>query len=75
MSLEASEMIFHLCMYVAKRYISLPFRSVKNKLYSFFWQVVLGGVIEIVVQHFTDYSFGISVLRSLRLLRIFKFTR
>ena len=43
--------------------------------FSFFLQVVLGGIIEIVVQTFTGYSFGISVLRSLRLLRIFKFTR
>ena len=55
------------------------FRSYILILFFFFFffasQVVLGGVIEIVVQHYTDYSFGISVLRSVRLLRIFKFTR
>lgn len=53
-----------------------PLLSLINIFFSFFFlQVVLGGIIEIVVQTFTGYSFGISVLRSLRLLRIFKFTR
>lgn len=52
-----------------------PLLSLINIFFSFFLQVVLGGIIEIVVQTFTGYSFGISVLRSLRLLRIFKFTR
>lgn len=47
----------------------------RTYFFLFFLQVVLGGIIEIVVQTFTGYSFGISVLRSLRLLRIFKFTR
>ncbi|PFX33508.1 Voltage-dependent calcium channel type A subunit alpha-1 [Stylophora pistillata] len=48
------------------------FKSAFNR---FDCAVVLGGIVEIVVQNFTNYSFGISVLRSLRLLRIFKFTR
>lgn len=48
------------------------FKSAFNR---FDCAVVLGGILEIIVQSFTDYSFGISVLRSLRLLRIFKFTR
>lgn len=52
-----------------------PLLSLIIFFFFFFLQVVLGGIIEIVVQTFTGYSFGISVLRSLRLLRIFKFTR
>ncbi|XP_058941350.2 voltage-dependent calcium channel type A subunit alpha-1 isoform X1 [Pocillopora verrucosa] len=48
------------------------FKSAFNR---FDCAVVLGGIVEIVVQNITSYSFGISVLRSLRLLRIFKFTR
>jgi hypothetical protein len=38
-------------------------------------QVVLCGLVEMIIQEAQGISLGISVLRSLRLLRIFKVTR
>jgi len=75
---EISEYVF-LSIFIAEMLLKMyglgPKAYFKSAFNRFDCAVVLGGVIEIVVQHFTDYSFGISVLRSLRLLRIFKFTR
>ena len=40
------------------------------------FQVIVGSIFEVIWTHFNpDESFGVSVLRSLRLLRIFKVTR
>ena len=51
----------------------LYFRSSFNK---FDCIVIFGSTIEMIFTYFNpDQSFGISVLRSLRLLRIFKVTR
>lgn len=42
----------------------------------FVWQVIVGSIFEVVWGFFRPgMSFGISVLRALRLLRIFKITK
>ena len=48
-----------------------------NHLYYFcFVKVIFGSIFEVIWTHFNpEESFGVSVLRSLRLLRIFKVTR
>ena len=41
-----------------------------------FFKVIIGSIFEVIWTHFNpEESFGVSVLRSLRLLRIFKVTR
>lgn len=43
---------------------------------SIFFKVIVGSIFEVIWTYFNpDESFGVSVLRSLRLLRIFKVTR
>ncbi|XP_078367100.1 voltage-dependent L-type calcium channel subunit alpha-1D-like isoform X2 [Oculina patagonica] len=75
---EISEYVF-LSIFIAEMLLKMyglgPRVYFKSAFNRFDCAVVLGGIIEIVVQTFTGYSFGISVLRSLRLLRVFKFTR
>ncbi|XP_068707283.1 voltage-dependent calcium channel type A subunit alpha-1-like isoform X2 [Montipora foliosa] len=75
---EISEYVF-LSIFIAEMLLKMyglgPRVYFKSAFNRFDCAVVLGGTLEIIVQSFTDYSFGISVLRSLRLLRIFKFTR
>ncbi|XP_073235068.1 voltage-dependent L-type calcium channel subunit alpha-1D-like [Porites lutea] len=75
---EISEYVF-LSIFIAEMLLKMyglgPKVYFKSAFNRFDCAVVLGGIIEIVVQYFTNYSFGISVLRSLRLLRVFKFTR
>lgn len=75
---QISEYVF-LSIFIAEMLLKMyglgPRVYFKSAFNRFDCAVVLGGIIEIVVQTFTGYSFGISVLRSLRLLRIFKFTR
>ncbi|XP_048580456.1 voltage-dependent N-type calcium channel subunit alpha-1B isoform X2 [Nematostella vectensis] len=47
----------------------------KSSFNRFDFVVVLSGIVEMFLQKYLHISFGSSVLRSLRLLRIFKFTR
>ena len=39
------------------------------------FQVIVASIVEVIWSVFRDDSFGVSVLRALRLLRIFKVTR
>ena len=65
---------------LSKRYaIFVPvhsFRCLQFEINSCCFQVIVGSVFEIVWSMIRpDASFGISVLRALRLLRVFKVTR
>ncbi|XP_074617783.1 voltage-dependent L-type calcium channel subunit alpha-1D-like isoform X1 [Acropora palmata] len=75
---DVSEYVF-LSIFIAEMLLKMyglgPRVYFKSAFNRFDCAVVLGGVVEVIVQVFTGDSFGISVLRSLRLLRIFKFTR
>lgn len=55
---------------------SLGFRNYfVSKFNHFDCFVVFGSIAEIFLHHFYDLSLGVSVLRCVRLLRVFKVTR
>lgn len=57
-------------------YVILMFMRFKVCIFSSTFKVIVGSIFEVIWTHFNpEESFGVSVLRSLRLLRIFKVTR
>ncbi|KAK3748061.1 hypothetical protein QZH41_004204 [Actinostola sp. cb2023] len=75
---EISEKVF-LGLFIVEMILKLYGLEPRNYFNSAFnrfdFIVVLSGIVEMFLDKYLEISFGSSVLRSLRLLRVFKFTR